>query len=48
MTTKIHVTVNGKEYSHEVESRLLLAHYLRAQLGLTGTHIGCDTSGFGT
>ena len=48
MTTKIHVTVNGKEYSHEVESRLLLAHYLRDQLGLTGTHIGCDTSGCGT
>ncbi len=48
MTTKIHVTVNGKEYSHEVESRLLLVHYLRDKLGLTGTHVGCDTSGCGT
>ncbi len=47
MTTKIHVTVNGKEYSQEVESRLLLVHYLRDNLGLTGTHVGCDTSGCG-
>ena len=47
MATKIHVTVNGKAYSHEVEPRLLLANYLREVLGLTGTHIGCDTSGCG-
>lgn len=47
MATKIHVTVNGKAYSHEVEPRLLLAQYLREVLGLTGTHIGCDTSSCG-
>lgn len=47
MATKIHVTVNGKEYSHEVEPRLLLAHYLRDVLRLTGTHVGCDTSNCG-
>jgi carbon-monoxide dehydrogenase small subunit len=44
MTRKINLTVNGKPTSHEVEPRLLLVHYLRDVLGLTGTHIGCDTS----
>jgi aerobic carbon-monoxide dehydrogenase small subunit len=44
MTRKISLTVNGKPTSHEVEPRLLLVHYLRDVLGLTGTHIGCDTS----
>src|SRR5215831_15675770 len=44
MTRKISVTVNGKPTSHEVEPRLLLVHYLREVLGLTGTHVGCDTS----
>src|SRR5437667_9294089 len=39
--------VNGVERSHEVESRLLLVHYLRDVLGLTGTKIGCDTSSCG-
>ena len=38
------VRVNGTEYIDDVESRLLLVHYLRDVLGLTGTHIGCDTS----
>ena len=38
------VKVNGVEQSHEVESRLLLVHYLRDLLGLTGTKVGCDTS----
>ena len=38
------MTVNGKHYEGAVEPRLLLVHYLRDQLGLTGTHIGCDTS----
>ncbi|MEK6783233.1 MAG: (2Fe-2S)-binding protein [Bacteroidota bacterium] len=47
MNVKIKVKVNGVEYSHEVEPRLLLAHYLRDTLRLTGTHIGCDTSGCG-
>jgi len=41
------VRVNGTTYHHEVEPRLLLVHYLREVLGLTGTHIGCDTSSCG-
>jgi carbon-monoxide dehydrogenase small subunit len=40
----IQVRVNGKPQERQVESRLLLVHFLRDQLGLTGTHIGCDTS----
>jgi carbon-monoxide dehydrogenase small subunit len=44
MKHKVVVTVNGRKYEHEVESRLLLVHYLRDVVGLTGTHIGCDTS----
>jgi carbon-monoxide dehydrogenase small subunit len=40
----ISVTVNGKSFRHEVEPRLLLVHYLRDVLGLTGTKVGCDTS----
>ncbi|HZD00135.1 MAG TPA: (2Fe-2S)-binding protein [Actinomycetes bacterium] len=43
----ITVNVNGVEHSAEVEPRVLLVHFLREQLGLTGTHIGCDTSGCG-
>ena len=46
-TQEIAVTVNGEEHSLEVESRLLLVHLLREKLGLTGTHVGCDTSGCG-
>jgi carbon-monoxide dehydrogenase small subunit len=38
------VRVNGKEHRREVEARLLLVHFLRQDLALTGTHIGCDTS----
>jgi|SRR5471032_1039236 carbon-monoxide dehydrogenase small subunit len=41
---KISVTVNGATQQSEVEPRLLLVHYLRDVLGLTGTHIGCETS----
>ncbi len=41
---RIALKVNGKDYSHDVEPRLLLVHYLRDLLGLTGTHIGCETS----
>jgi carbon-monoxide dehydrogenase small subunit len=41
---KIRVTVQGAERVAEVESRLLLVHFLRETLGLTGTHIGCDTT----
>lgn len=43
----ITVTVNGTRHEHEVEPRLLLVHYLREVLGLTGTHVGCDTSNCG-
>jgi len=41
---KIAVTVNGRRRQADVEPRLLLAHFLREQLRLTGTHIGCDTT----
>jgi carbon-monoxide dehydrogenase small subunit len=41
---KINVTVNGVSHQNEVEPRLLLVHYLREALGLTGTHVGCETS----
>jgi len=41
---RISLTVNGVAREHEVEPRLLLVHYLRDVLGLTGTHVGCDTS----
>jgi carbon-monoxide dehydrogenase small subunit len=44
---QITVTVNGQDYSREVEPRLLLVHFLRDELGLTGTHWGCDTSNCG-
>ncbi len=40
----INVTVNGHAHALDVEPRLLLAHFLRENLGLTGTHVGCDTS----
>jgi carbon-monoxide dehydrogenase small subunit len=40
----ITVTVNGKRRKADVEPRLLLAHFLREQLRLTGTHVGCDTT----
>ncbi|HCH55632.1 MAG TPA: carbon monoxide dehydrogenase [Rhodospirillaceae bacterium] len=38
------MTVNGKQFSANVENRTLLVQYLRESLGLTGTHVGCDTS----
>jgi carbon-monoxide dehydrogenase small subunit len=41
---KIEITVNGKRHEREVEDRLLLVDFLRDELGLTGTHVGCDTS----
>jgi carbon-monoxide dehydrogenase small subunit len=44
MTRHIRVTVNGVAHDAEVENRLLLVHFLRETLGLTGTHIGCDTT----
>ncbi len=48
MVYKIQLKVNGREQTHEVEPRLLLVHYLRDVVGLTGTHIGCETSICGT
>jgi carbon-monoxide dehydrogenase small subunit len=49
MATKklVHIKVNGKDRTAEVESRLLLVHFIREGLGLTGTHIGCDTTNCG-
>ena len=44
---QVSMTVNGQSTSHEVESRLLLVHYLREVVGLTGTKIGCDTTSCG-
>jgi carbon-monoxide dehydrogenase small subunit len=44
MAVEIQLRVNGREYRHLVEPRLLLVHYLRDVLGLTGTHVGCETS----
>jgi len=44
MKKAISVSVNGVSHEHEVEPRLLLVHYLRDVLNLTGTHIGCETS----
>jgi carbon-monoxide dehydrogenase small subunit len=46
-TRPVTVTVNGQARSAEIETRLLLVHFLRETLGLTGTHIGCDTSSCG-
>ncbi len=43
-TTNVSMTVNGKQFSADVENRTLLVQYLRESLGLTGTHVGCDTS----
>jgi carbon-monoxide dehydrogenase small subunit len=47
MGQRVRVTVNGEQRENEVEPRLLLVHYLRDTLGLTGTHVGCDTSNCG-
>ena len=48
MKLPVKMTINGQSYSHEVEPRLLLVHYIRETVGLTGTHVGCDTSQCGT
>lgn len=47
MTMKITMKVNGTQQSGDVEPRTLLVHFLREQLGLTGTNVGCDTSSCG-
>jgi carbon-monoxide dehydrogenase small subunit len=44
---KVHVKINGVSYEKDVEPRTLLAHFLREDCGLTGTHVGCDTSSCG-
>jgi carbon-monoxide dehydrogenase small subunit len=44
MKYPVSLTVNGQECCREVEARMLLVHFLREELGLTGTHIGCETS----
>jgi aerobic carbon-monoxide dehydrogenase small subunit len=44
---KVSITVNGTAYERDVEPRMLLAYFLRETLGLTGTHVGCDTSSCG-
>ena len=44
---RVSMTVNGTAQEHEVEPRLLLVHYLREVVGLTGTNVGCDTSSCG-
>ncbi len=46
-TKKITLTINGETRTAEVEPRLLLVHFIRENLSLTGTHIGCDTSNCG-
>ena len=47
MNKTITVTVNGTQHTADVEPRLLLVHFIREVLNLTGTHIGCDTSSCG-
>ena len=46
-TVEVNVTVNGAEQTHDVEPRVLLVDFIRTRAGLTGTHIGCDTSNCG-
>ena len=41
---KVAITVNGTRYERDIEPRMLLVHFIREELGLTGTNIGCDTS----
>ncbi len=47
MKHKITLTINGNSITEEVDSRMLLVHFIREKLSLTGTHIGCDTSNCG-
>jgi carbon-monoxide dehydrogenase small subunit len=44
---EVHVSVNGAATTHDIEPRVLLADYIRTRVGLTGTHIGCDTTSCG-
>jgi carbon-monoxide dehydrogenase small subunit len=45
---RVSMTINGEQRSADVEPRMLLVHYIRNEIGLTGTHWGCDTSNCGT
>ena len=45
---QVTMTVNGEEVTRDIEPRMLLVHFIRDELGLTGTHWGCDTSNCGT
>ena len=47
MTYPISLTINGSNYEKDVDPRTLLVHFIREECGLTGTHIGCDTSNCG-
>ena len=44
---RIRFKINGKEFEDEVDSRVLLVHYIREKARLTGTHVGCDTGNCG-
>jgi carbon-monoxide dehydrogenase small subunit len=44
---RITMRINGKDFEHQVEPRLLLVHYIREKARLTGTHVGCDTGNCG-
>jgi len=48
VTVPVSITINGRSYTREVEPRLLLVHFIRDILGLTGTKVGCDTSQCGS
>ncbi len=48
MTIPVSISINGRRYEREVEPRLLLVHFIRDVLGLTGTKVGCDTSQCGS
>jgi len=47
MKKEITLKINGEEFTKEVEPRTLLVHFIREDIGMTGTHIGCDTSSCG-
>ncbi len=44
---RIKVKINGKDFEHDVETRVMLVHYIREKARLTGTHVGCDTGNCG-
>jgi carbon-monoxide dehydrogenase small subunit len=44
---QVSITVNGQSYTREIDARMLLVHFIREELDLTGTHIGCDTTSCG-